>query len=145
MPESDLSFDFTVALENQLRSLLCACFPNTPVKPKSCAILSGIIKPSLLSKDYKRSLLDNMTRSTSQSLQVWILRCCATQLLFIRKILDLTGSYVDGWSASNFMVRVCPGFKYLPSVVVFHLRKPVTLTLYFSEIAYKESPLRTVY
>ena len=44
MPESDLSFDFTAALENQLRSLLCACFPNTPVKPKSCAILSGIIK-----------------------------------------------------------------------------------------------------
>jgi len=50
MPESDLSFDFTAALENQLRSLLCACFPNTPVEPKSCAILSGIIKPSFLSE-----------------------------------------------------------------------------------------------
>jgi len=49
MPESDLSFGFTAALENQLRSLLCACFPNTAVKPKSYAILSGIIKPMFLS------------------------------------------------------------------------------------------------
>jgi len=45
MPESDLSFDLTAALENQLRILLCAYFPNTRVKPKYCAILSGIIKP----------------------------------------------------------------------------------------------------
>ena len=50
MPESDLSFDFTAALENQFLSLLCACFPNAPVKPKSCAILSGIIKTSFLSE-----------------------------------------------------------------------------------------------
>jgi len=48
IPESDWSFDSTDALEKRLRSLLCACFPSTPVKPKSCAILSGIIKSSLL-------------------------------------------------------------------------------------------------
>jgi len=48
IPETDLSFDSTDALEKQLHSLLCACFPNTPVKLKSCLILSGIIKPSSL-------------------------------------------------------------------------------------------------
>ena len=48
IPESDWFFDSTDALEKQLRSLLCACFPSTPVKPKSCVILSDIIKPSLL-------------------------------------------------------------------------------------------------
>jgi len=48
MPESDLSFYLTALHENQFRSLLCACFPNTPVKSKSWAILSGIIKPSFL-------------------------------------------------------------------------------------------------
>ncbi len=46
IPESDLSFDSTVAPEQQLRSQLCACNSNTAVKPKSYAILSGIIKPS---------------------------------------------------------------------------------------------------
>ncbi len=48
IPESDLSFDSTVALEKQLRSLLCACFPSTLVMPKYCVILSDIIKSSLL-------------------------------------------------------------------------------------------------
>ncbi|WP_428353244.1 TolC family protein [Methyloprofundus sp.] len=48
IPESDLSFDPTVALEKQLRSLLCAGFPSTPVMPKSCVILADIIKSSLL-------------------------------------------------------------------------------------------------
>jgi ABC-type branched-subunit amino acid transport system substrate-binding protein len=48
IPESDLSFGSIAALEKQLRSLLCACFPGTTVKPKSCSILSGLIKFSLL-------------------------------------------------------------------------------------------------
>ena len=57
MPESDLSFDLTAALENQLRILLCAYFPNTRVKPKYCAILSGIIKPSFLKQSQPNLLL----------------------------------------------------------------------------------------
>ena len=44
----DLSFDSTVALEKQLPSQLCACFPNTIMKLKSCAIHLDIIKSSLL-------------------------------------------------------------------------------------------------
>ena len=43
-----MSFGSTAALQKQLRSQLCACFPSTTVKPKSCAILSGIIESSLL-------------------------------------------------------------------------------------------------
>ena len=50
IPESDLSFDFTAGLEKQLRSLLCARFPSTTVKPKSYVTLSGIIKFSFLSQ-----------------------------------------------------------------------------------------------
>ena len=49
IPEPDLSFGSTAALKKQLRSLLCACFSSTSVKPKPYAILSGIIKPSFLS------------------------------------------------------------------------------------------------
>ena len=56
MPESDLSFDFTAVLENQLRSLLCACFPNTPVKPKSCALLT---KPKQGGMDAARFLVNS--------------------------------------------------------------------------------------
>ncbi|NOR80900.1 MAG: outer membrane lipoprotein LolB [Methyloprofundus sp.] len=48
IPEPDLSFDFTVALKKQLRSLLCACFPGASVKPEYCAILSDFIKFSYL-------------------------------------------------------------------------------------------------
>ncbi len=33
IPESNLSFDLTAALEKQLRSLLCVCFPCMTVMP----------------------------------------------------------------------------------------------------------------
>ncbi|GAW85590.1 lipoprotein NlpD [Bathymodiolus platifrons methanotrophic gill symbiont] len=49
IPEPGLPFGQAAALEKQLRSQLCACFPCTAVHPKSCVILSGIIKPSSLS------------------------------------------------------------------------------------------------
>ena len=58
-------------------------------------------------------------------------------------IIDNTVFYVDG--GLFLTIIVCPGFKNLPSVLEFHLRKSATRTLNFSEIAYKESPLRTVY
>ncbi|NOQ16186.1 MAG: transporter substrate-binding domain-containing protein [Methyloprofundus sp.] len=46
--EPDLPFGCTTAPEKQLGSLLCSCVSNTTKQPKSCVILSGVIKYSFL-------------------------------------------------------------------------------------------------
>ena len=45
IPESDLSFDSTIALEKQLCSLLYACFPSSTVKPTTAPYFRVLLNP----------------------------------------------------------------------------------------------------
>ena len=45
MPKSDGSFDRTVMLGKQLRSLLCACFPSITVQPNPAPYFRVLLNP----------------------------------------------------------------------------------------------------